>query len=118
MFKVVWDAWRAPKQPAAVASEGSEPLLLSHGSGALDSSLHGGANSSSAAALAAAMGGTGGAGGGMGRRSQSLQWLNAATEVRVAGACAAVHAGPALALVWSAGGRAWQHSTRTALLRP
>ncbi|PRW50755.1 NRT1 PTR FAMILY -like [Chlorella sorokiniana] len=90
VFKVVWAAWRAPKQ---AAGDGSEPLLSRGGSGGLDSSLpaglngssslHGGLNGSSAAA--AAMGGTGGLGGGMGRRTQSLQWLNAAAEVRVAG---------------------------------
>lgn len=91
MFKVVWAAWRAPKQ--AAASDGTEPLLLSRaGSAGLDSSLpagingsgglHSGLNGSSAAA---AMGGTGGVGGGMGRRTQSLQWLNAAAEARVAG---------------------------------
>lgn len=96
VFKVVWAAWRAPKQ--AAATDGSEPLLLSHtSSGALESSLPTGVNGSgslhggladglsSSSAAAAAMGGTGGVGGGMGRRTQSLQWLNAAAEVRVAG---------------------------------
>lgn len=91
VFKVVWAAWCAPKQ--AAATDGTEPLLLSRaGSAGLDSSLpagingsgglHSGLNGSSAAA---AMGGTGGVGGGMGRRTQSLQWLNAAAEARVAG---------------------------------
>ncbi len=82
---MVWAAWRAPKQAAA---DGTEALLQSH-----DTSLHGGLNGSGglhdglngSSAVAAAMGGTGGVGGGMGRRTQSLQWLNAATEVRVAG---------------------------------
>ncbi|KAI7840664.1 hypothetical protein COHA_005685, partial [Chlorella ohadii] len=85
VFKVVWAAWRAPKQ---AATDGTEPLLASH-----DTSLHGGLNGSGglhdglngSSAVSAAMGGTGGLGGGMGRRTQSLQWLNAAAEVRVAG---------------------------------
>lgn len=78
----------------AASSDSVTDPLLANGSG-----LYGMGNGGSAEALAGAH--AGGLGGGMGRRTQSLQWLNAATESRVAGACTwggsgrqAMHAAP------------------------
>ena len=94
VFKVVWAAWKAPtglftSDPERTASDGlSEPLLLGNGT----------ANGGGGAAAGNGMFGGGGGDegsnmggmrgtveGGIGRRSQSLQWLNKAAEVRVAG---------------------------------
>lgn len=78
MFKVVWAAWKAPRglhgaseaERAGDSGSLSDPLLTNGHNGGL-------------------YGGTSQYGmeppGGMGRRTQSLQWLDKAAEVRVAG---------------------------------
>lgn len=81
VFKVVWAAWKAPKglSGAGAAEAGdsgtlSDPLLTANGSahnGGLYGSHYGAPPADGA--------------GGMGRRTQSLQWLDKAAEARVAG---------------------------------
>ena len=91
VFKVVWAAWRARRSGTA-ANGGSgesgggstEPLLLNGPSG--NGSAHGGSLYPPTADGGANGGLANGAGGGLGRRTASLQWLNAAAESRVAGA--------------------------------
>ncbi|KAL4443298.1 hypothetical protein ABPG75_011035 [Micractinium tetrahymenae] len=82
VFKVVWAAWKAPRGLSGMsqAEQGdsaalSDPLLLANGSAHGDG-LYGGSQYATLSAEAVS---------GMGRRTQSLQWLDAAAEVRVAG---------------------------------
>jgi hypothetical protein len=72
VFKVVWAAWGARRRSGAPADgDAAEALLNGNGNGgAHGASLY----------LPPSNGG-----GGMGPRSQSLQWLDAATESRVQG---------------------------------
>lgn len=90
VFKVVWAAWKAPRGLASSDPEGlldSDGLLdpmLANGGGPGNGTADGGTMYAPSAAAAAA-GAAAGPAAGVLRRKQSLQWLNAATAVRVAG---------------------------------